>query len=97
MTTLPGATHRPVLARLGVDVHPIDQADTLDEPERIATILQLRQVDLVRSCARSSCPARYRRRPRIHAVRFEAAGARFPTPCGVGGIMGLVVPIQKSV
>lgn len=38
----------PVLARLGIDAHAIDQADASDESMRIATELQSHQLDLVR-------------------------------------------------
>lgn len=38
----------PVLARLGIDVHAVDQADALDQAVRVAGKLQPHQFDLVR-------------------------------------------------
>ena len=38
----------PVLARLGMDVHTVDQPDALDQTMRIAAVLQPHQCDLVR-------------------------------------------------
>ena len=38
----------PVLARLGIDIHAVDQADALDQTVRVAGKLQPHQFDLVR-------------------------------------------------